>query len=560
MLNVQDITNSALLKTANILTGKNKIATKAVEWVSVIESPVENFVRENEFVLSTGIGCHEDMDALMEFVKDVYNSGASALAFATGRYIFDIPKEVIEFARKNEFIMIEIPWEIRFADIVHEVMNKINQLQQQDLQRARDIQQQLLQMLLEGKSLVHIANYIEKELKQSVLIFNSDGEVMAGSANDQKVVAIWNKLKETVENDESHHPLHSKMKKFIQGNDKLLHLPIISNGSYKGDFFILSNASIQLRQQEINIVEQAIMTAALWFSRNKVVTTTEMRLENDFILRLADGEKMSDEHVQTRAELFGIHLQTHYECIVGLPENLDSFLKQGLHPSNSKQRGLERMMTYIKEEMLNAAKAVQREILFAYKDDQLIIFLETANECTTDTVNHFLDLVERRFSHLLPGVQFSWGIGKSRDGTAEFHQSYQKAKAALDMGRTQKGIGKRINFNETKMNRLLLNLAINEEVQDITLSTISALIDYNEKRDLDLINTFIAYNKNSGNVSQTARELNLHRQSLLYRLRKIESLTGLSLINPDDLFLLDFSIKIWSTGIMHRNNKNAAML
>lgn len=65
---------------------------------------------------------------------------------------------------------------------------------------------------------------------------------------------------------------------------------------------------------------------------------------------------------------------------------------------------------------------------------------------------------------------------------------------------------------------------------------------------MDLIGTFIAYNQFHGNVSQTARSLNLHRQSLLYRLRKIESLTGLSLIDPDDLFLLDLSIKIWKIG------------
>lgn len=77
------------------------------------------------------------------------------------------------------------------------------------------------------------------------------------------------------------------------------------------------------------------------------------------------------------------------------------------------------------------------------------------------------------------------------------------------------------------------------------MSTILPLVEYDEKREMDLINTFIVYNENAGNVSQAARVLNLHRQSLLYRLRKIESLTNLSLTNPDDVFLLDFSIKIW---------------
>ncbi|MFB4166334.1 helix-turn-helix domain-containing protein, partial [Alteribacillus sp. JSM 102045] len=50
--------------------------------------------------------------------------------------------------------------------------------------------------------------------------------------------------------------------------------------------------------------------------------------------------------------------------------------------------------------------------------------------------------------------------------------------------------------------------------------------------------------RNRGNVSQTARELNLHRQSLLYRLRKIETLTGCNLVNSDDTFLIDLSIRL----------------
>nr|WP_281419503.1 helix-turn-helix domain-containing protein [Bacillus alkalicola] len=53
------------------------------------------------------------------------------------------------------------------------------------------------------------------------------------------------------------------------------------------------------------------------------------------------------------------------------------------------------------------------------------------------------------------------------------------------------------------------------------------------------------YNKYKGNVSQTARALNLHRQSLLHRLRNIESLTQLSLVDSDDLFLLELSVRLW---------------
>ncbi|WP_071396246.1 PucR family transcriptional regulator [Bacillus tuaregi] len=553
MLYVSNILEFPLLKTSKIKSGKAVLGNRFIEWVSVIESPVENFVRENEFVLSTGIGCHEDTDILLEFVKDVYNSGASALAIATGRYIFEIPEEIIQFAEERDFILIEIPWEIRFADIIHEVMRELNLIQQQDLKRSKGIHQALIQMILDGKNLEQISNYVEEELNLPILILNNKGNPVAGSAKQSKVFSIRNQLlKKQKKQEASNHPLHSKIRKISDDEANLYHLPIQTNGVHEGEICVISDIQYQLNQQEIHIMEHAMMACALWFSRNSVVTKAEMRLQNDFLLRLVKGENLSEEYKMAKAEQFQYNLTIPYECIIGYPENFEAFIEKNHKRHTKNNNGLERMIIYIKEELLFAAEAVKHQMLFAYDGDLVIIFLEVTKESNTDSVNHFLDLFERRVHHLFPSLTFSWGIGKHKEGRGDFSKSFKKAKAALDMGRTQIGIGKRVNFDEMRMNQLLLNLAINEEVQEIIAAPILPLVEYDEKRDMDLINTFKAYNRNSGNVSQTARELNLHRQSLLYRLRKIESLTGLSLVNPDDLFLLDFSVRVWSTGVIKR--------
>jgi PucR family transcriptional regulator, purine catabolism regulatory protein len=549
LLSVGEIIDSTLFQNAILKTGEQTVTDKSVEWVSVMESPVENFVRENEFVLSTGIGCHENTEELLSFIKDVYDSGASALAIATGRYIFEIPEEVIQFAIDRNFIIIELPWEIRFADIVHEVMTKLNELKQNETTRFKEMQHQLIQKVLEGRTLEHITDYIEQELSRSVLICNEKREPIAGSANPNDVFALWDKMKMRTSINESHYPKHSEIQKLDSGSVQLIHLNIQSDVGHKGDFFILSDSNKRLNEHDLMIAEQAVVAAALWFSRNSAVIEAESRMQNEFLLGLAKGETMSEEHVASHAEFFRYNLDLPYLCIIGFPENLkESIGHEGI---NGRPR-LDRMSIYIKEGLLYAGENVQRQVLFAHEQDKVIVFLEASNKVTADAVNQFLDLVERRFTHLLPGVSFSWGIGMETDGIRNFANSFQKAKAALEMGRSQRGIGKRTYFDETQINRLLLNLAGNEEVRDITLSTVSPLVEYDEKREMDLIKTFVTYNNNNGNVSQTARELNLHRQSLLYRLRKIESLTNLSLVDPDDLFILNFSIKVWSTGAIKK--------
>lgn len=59
-----------------------------------------------------------------------------------------------------------------------------------------------------------------------------------------------------------------------------------------------------------------------------------------------------------------------------------------------------------------------------------------------------------------------------------------------------------------------------------------SLADYDRKRGSDLVKTLSVYFDTGANASETADRLFLHRNSLLYRLERIQSLTGLDLKEP----------------------------
>ncbi|MFD1705382.1 PucR family transcriptional regulator [Siminovitchia sediminis] len=549
-LSLEDVLAFPIFETAKIITGEKELSKKTVEWVSVIESPVENFVRENELVLSTGIGCYTDPHLFFDFVKDVYESGACALAIATGHYIYRIPEEIVDFAEQNQFVIIDLPWEIRFADIIHELTNAINNLQKDELLRLKELQQELLEMYLTKQPFSTMVAVIEKELGQSILVMNNKGNVAGGSARIRDVWKMWNDMKQSQEEEDSHHPIFSKMKRAESRDAQLFHMKVQSSEQTEGDFFIVTPPSYKMTLRDANIIEQAVMVCALWLTSENAIVENKNMLQKEFVLSLIEEEGIPEKTIRKEGKSLGYDADLSYECLIGYPENLETLFYQD--PNNNhqtKKSWLENMMSYIETELADAAQSIQRQIMYVQKDDKMVIFLQTSEKASqsasSGTINQFLDLVDRRLNKLLPGVVVSWGIGKYEDGVMAFYKSYQKAASALEVGRKQKGIGKRYHFDNTKISRLILTLSKNEEVQEITMSTISPLIEYDRKREMDLIHTFIVYNENSGNVSQSARVLNLHRQSLLYRLRKIESLTNLSLTNPDDVFLLDFSIKIW---------------
>ncbi|WP_078553362.1 PucR family transcriptional regulator [Bacillus alkalicellulosilyticus] len=554
-LTVEDVMKFETLLDAKVRTATDFLGARTVEWVSVTETPVENFVRKNELVLTTGIGCANDMDSFEQFVCDVIESEASALAIATGRYIFDIPPEIVCLAEKHQLPIIEIPWEVRFADISHEVMQELTKRQQNQYKVSENVQQQLLSMILRGENLTKVAKYVAKQLDYQVVITDSKGMIKGSSQTNRSFFESWNeKVAQHIvpapkngEDTDTHHPLHTKIKKIVEERETLIQLPIFQEQQrIQGYLFVVSvNQSPRLTNTVVNVLEHAVTASALWFLRENAIEETEMRLRDDFVWSLTKDVFDSIEKVRERARLLGYVLESKYVCIVGSPENLTELFEKRKQSSSSYEQWESSMIHYIKEEIMYAGESLHKKTMVTYQSEQLVIFLEVSDQ-PEETVNHFLDLLDRRMKHLLPEVVLTWGIGRLHKETKLFHGSYIDAKLALDIGRTQKGIGSRVHFLDTKMERALLSLATNEEICEIAQQTIEPLVEYEETRHMELIETIATFNENQCNVSKTARALSLHRQSLLYRLRKIESLTGLSLVDPDHMFLLNLSMKLWA--------------
>jgi PucR family transcriptional regulator, purine catabolism regulatory protein len=563
-LTIKDVLNYEIMKNARIITGKDYENERYIQWISVIEMPVENFVRKNEVVLTTAIGCNNDVEALKTFVQDVIDSEASALLIATGRHIFDIPREVIELAEKHNFMIIELPWELRFSTIIEKVMKEINDIQHKEREKSEKVQQELLKLILKETDLNHISKFIERRIGCSIIITDRSGSIQEISSHTQSFIKEWKNYvlqgilplrKDTYL--ETHDPMFQKFQMVEIEDQTILQLPVLQVlGDAQGYIFVLlprkKSVDSYLTQYRVNVLEHAATTIALWLSRKNAIEDTKMRLRSDFVQELAKGEFVSSDQANSRAKLLGYNIKLPYVSIVGYPENLEVLFRKRKQDDDSFEHWLENMIRYIEEEIFYAAQSLKREVMMTYQGEQLVIFLEIPSKTENENATNFLNLVERRLGNLLPEVIISWGIGNYSEDFKGFTESYQHANVALNIGRRKKGTGTRMMYEKTRVDRVLLNLAQNNEMKEVIMSTIEPLVQYDNQRNMDLIGTISVYNQFQGNVSQTARSLNLHRQSLLYRLRKIETLTGLSLIDPEDLFLLDLSIKTWKLGVTEK--------
>ena len=59
-----------------------------------------------------------------------------------------------------------------------------------------------------------------------------------------------------------------------------------------------------------------------------------------------------------------------------------------------------------------------------------------------------------------------------------------------------------------------------------------------------MIRTLEAYFERHGNLKKTANALYIHRNTLLYRLERIQDITGLDLNNPETRLALQLTLRI----------------
>lgn len=75
-------------------------------------------------------------------------------------------------------------------------------------------------------------------------------------------------------------------------------------------------------------------------------------------------------------------------------------------------------------------------------------------------------------------------------------------------------------------------------------SVLSALLSYDEAHNTDLVHTLRTYFRCNGNVIRTADALFLHRNSVLYRLQRIEDLLEVDLKESQDRLVLHLAVEL----------------
>lgn len=127
--------------------------------------------------------------------------------------------------------------------------------------------------------------------------------------------------------------------------------------------------------------------------------------------------------------------------------------------------------------------------------------------------------------------QMTIGIGRSRHTMDELRESYLEARRAIEVGRIFKPEESIYVYSRLILERFLMELP-----QDISAYYHGLLFNRRNQRlfNEEMLYTIDMFFKKDLNLSDTARQLYIHRNTLVYRLDKVQKQIGLDLRSFED--------------------------
>jgi len=142
------------------------------------------------------------------------------------------------------------------------------------------------------------------------------------------------------------------------------------------------------------------------------------------------------------------------------------------------------------------------------------------------------------------GMHLLVGVSNDCENLMMARYYYRQASVALEMGSRERPEEIYYCFSDYALIYLLSSCTGEFPLEFFLPKGFPRLLLHDENSQADYVKTLRTYLNNNMNISQTAKELYVHRSTLLERLKKIDSILGCNMDNPDERLMLSVLLRI----------------
>ncbi|NLY46968.1 MAG: hypothetical protein GX053_13415 [Tissierella sp.] len=125
MVTVKEVLSIPALRRLSVIGGEEGLS-KRVSYVTVMEVPdIVRWLKGNDFVITSLYAFKDDLEEQLNLIDKLADNHCSCLAVKTGQYIKELDKSIIDRANQRGLVLVKIPSEITYIEIIVNAMDKI---------------------------------------------------------------------------------------------------------------------------------------------------------------------------------------------------------------------------------------------------------------------------------------------------------------------------------------------------------------------------------------------------------------------------------------------------
>jgi DNA-binding PucR family transcriptional regulator len=162
---------------------------------------------------------------------------------------------------------------------------------------------------------------------------------------------------------------------------------------------------------------------------------------------------------------------------------------------------------------------------------------ESESEKNNDILRNILEKIAEKMS----GLVATAALGGRFESLQDARKSYLQAIKVLRFTKLQATSSPIYAYEQLGIYKLLFEIEP-DKLAVYYQEVIEPLNQYDRKNHMDLVHSLFVYLEENCNAAKTAKRLFVHRNTLDYRLKKIEKITGRSLDNPYERLTLQLGV------------------
>jgi len=529
------------LQTKGLLRGKVIAGHGGLEreftCITVSETPDSlDWLKCGELVCTTGYALIGNEELQSEWISGMARKNVAALIFKTERFFSSFPDHMIELADELNFPVIELPLDITWPVVIEGITALMISIQTRLLDASYSIYDQLTQFVLSARGLYFTVDAIAHMTQNPVFLedrylnpichssrqdgmdkYYSDFRLEQQARDELKGLM---KVKDSAKSSPFTLPLKTE-----QGEIEQLIAPIFAGDHLFGYLTVLLANTESLDKE---LLDTIIVHGATALALELLINNTRFQLntkEKTYLLKqLTNHTTLSVSEIKKMGGLFGVNFDLNTSVIILSCKPEVTYYS------------FDRLERYLLTIDPNA-------VLFLEKKNIVIFYHPKNIETLYKALEESKKIAEQMISHLEKEYYtVNAGIGNTYSQPEPMRKSYFEAKQCVKKAVAEK---KRIICQDYRKMASLMSLVPNQEdLQTLAGNLLGNLEAYDREKNTELMKTLHSFFRHKCKQSDTAKALNIHVNTLSYRIARIQEILEADLDDMETCTMLFFSLKI----------------